>query len=1023
MITMCLQGQKKPQRVARDTLALFGGFRLTFQHHVTNLDHRPRIQSLLAFLALNHQRPQTRVEVISALWPDVAESQGRNRLRNLLYQFRQIYPTREALICIKPTTLQWCADESISVDVVRFEAALAQAAECDGPAETESHLTKAIEQYGGDLFPNCTDAWIDEPRRYFFDRLTQALVELIGLAEARSAWAAAKEYAEQLLAHDPCREATYCRLMQLYANLGDRASIVQAFERCHAMLRQELNVEPSEATHTLYTQLTVVHPSPRSLQIDKQRNATPAALIGRANEWMELHQNWHQVQGGESKLVVIQGEAGIGKTRLCQDFFMWAEQETTYATSANCYAVEGSLAFAPVAEWLRSEPFWQSLSSLEDEWLAALARLLPELLGRFHHLTEGLSSVGGLQRQHFFTALAVALLEHGQPVLLCLDDLQWADQETLDWLHYLIRYETPTPLLVLATLRTDDAAERERCQPLIRELARRNQVSEIGLKPLSIRDTTALARQILGTELYTTYAAQLYHETDGNPFYIVETVRAHPHTFVEAPAETRAVAYTAPYCEQENPPQLPPKIRSMIEQRLAKLSPLASEVMQFAAVIGRRFDYTLLVAVTGRNEEELVNGMEELWAQHVVREAIHNHFEFIHDKVRAVADAQISPLRHRFLHKRIATTLAARQDEQTDAACLQIAQHYHRAGLWSEAAAFYQRAVHEGARRYAIGSLLSASSIALNLLQKLDPEKQDRKGLYEQVDLIHERIWSWEMVGNMDAYLQDLDRLTEIGTALDDREILNRESRYRAAALVRLGRYEQAKEVALISAANYRTVAMHEEEGISRTIVGRAHRELGEFPAAIAAFRQALDALKRAKAHNYRIQAYSYLSTTYWLMEDYAQALECGKDALAICEEQNMPERKRFAWGDMGAAAAMLGQSASAHQWLNKSLDLARIVFDSPQKVFCRGHLGWLALNTREFETAEDELMAAYELSQRADTINYASWILRGLARVALATGEREKASAFAKQALSVAKRNRQASEYKAVQRLVEELF
>ena len=999
-------------------LALFGGFQLTYQRQTIHLDHRPRIQSLLAFLALNRHRPQTRVDVIHALWPNVSESPGRNRLRNLLYQLRQILPAWEELILIKPTALQWRMDTPAVLDVARFETDLTDASVHEDAYQKELCLIKAADRYVGDLFPTCVEEWAAAPRARLRAQLIDALGQLSTLAEARQAWRAAHQYADRLLWHDPLHEATYCRIMQIQARLGDTASITRTYMQCCDVLASELAVEPHESTQRLYRQLTTLNAASGYFADHTPKSTKPTTLVGRNAEWAELHRLWQQVQDGDSRLVVIQGEAGIGKTRLYQDFLHWVAQQHLYVASASCYVAEGPLAFAPVAEWLRAAPFWQSLASLDDAWLAALARLLPELQGRFQHLSDSILPAESLQRQHFFTALAVALLEHGQPVLLCLDDLQWSDRETLDWLHYLIRYETPTPLLVLATLRTDDAGERARCQPLLRELQRHSRLTEILLTPLSIHDTTALAQQILGRKPYPAYAAQLYQETDGNPFFIVETVRSRPHAFLE-PA---AVSQTTRAVEQDRVHHLPPKICALIEERLARLSPLATEIMQFAAVIGRRFDYALLVATTRRREEELIDGMEELWAQQIVREAADRCFDFVHDNLRVVAYAQISPIRRRYLHKRIATTLASNPDESTDDACLQIAQHYVQAGELVQAADYYERAVYVASRRYAIESLLAASTLALELLQKLDPNKRDRGGLYKQATLIDERVWSWEMVGDMDAYLRDLALLKEIGVALGDEAILTREARFRAAALIRLGSYREAEAVAGASAQKLRAAGATEQEGISLTVMGRARRELGEYAAAVAVFRNALEKLERVNAHVYQIQAYSYLSTTYWQMGNYEAAFQCGQKALTICNEQNMPERKRFAWGDMGAAAAMMGQITSAQQWLHKSLRLAELVTDSPQKVFCRGHLGFLALRAGKYNEAAHQLETAYTLSQNADTINYTSWLLRGLAETAAATGQVEHAHALATQAWTIANSNRQIHECKAAQMLLEQL-
>jgi len=467
---------------------------------------------------------------------------------------------------------------------------------------------------------------------------------------------------------------------------------------------------------------------------------------------------------------------------------------------------------------------------------------------------------------------------------------------------------------------------------------------------------------------------------------------------------------------------LPPKVAAVLQQRLAQLSPPAQELVQIAAIIGRSFTFEILAQVCEQDEDALVDGLDEAWRRRIIREQGVDAYDFSHDKLRAAAYAQINPTRRRLLHRRMATILAAQEGEPADDAYIWIGRHFLEAGDQVQAAHYYRLAAEAAAQRYATESMLSASAKALTLLQALNPHRRDRTNLYTQAAIIDERLWGWEMVGDMDAYLHDLAGLEKIGTLLQDRQLLTRTSRLRAAALIRLGRYREAEEMALANAARHGDVDAFEDQGICLTIVGRARRELGEYADAVAAFEEALALLDRVGSFVYQIQAYSYLSTTYWLMGDYEQALSCGEQAMVICERESMPERRRFALGDMGAAAAMLGRETQARQWLEESLDLARRVTDTTQETFCLGHLGWLALHSGDLEGAEERLQAAYDLSQRAALPNYASWLLRGLAEIAAAQGRPEQARSFAAEALSIAHANRQKAEEEAVQQLIERL-
>ena len=178
--------------------------------------------------------------------------------------------------------------------------------------------------------------------------------------------------------------------------------------------------------------------------------------------------------------MVLIGEAGIGKTRLAEELLTVAGQQGALTAQARTYAAAGRLAYAPPIDWLRTPALHQRLAQLNDADLSELARLMPETLNMRTVLTLPNPAPESLQRTRLFEALTRALLVDRQPLLLLLDDLQWSDQETLDWLHFLLRHDPSAPLLVVATLRAGDAAV-DALRPWWMALVRDEQASVIEL--------------------------------------------------------------------------------------------------------------------------------------------------------------------------------------------------------------------------------------------------------------------------------------------------------------------------------------------------------------------------------------------------------------------------------------------------------------------------------------------------------------------------------------------------------------
>ncbi len=404
---------------------------------VTDVD-TPRLQSLLAYLMLHRDAPQSRAHLAFLFWPDTTEAQARTNLRNLLHHLRHALPDADSYLDASVQTLQWRSDAPFTLDVADFDAALAhaeQAQQMGDSAAVREALERAVALYKGDLLPSCYDDWIIPHREGLRQAYLSALERLVRMLEEQRDYQAAIRNAQRLLRHDPLHEATYRHLIRLHALNGDRAGALRVYHTCTTVLQRELDVEPSAATREAYEQLLGAESQP-SPTVPTTTAFSP--LVGREREWAQMLQAWRAVvAGGEPHVVMLSGEAGIGKTRLAEELLQWAARQGIASANARCYAAEGELAYAPVTAWLRAHP----LAPLEDVWLAEVARLLPEVLAQRPDLPRPVALTEAWQRQRLFEALSRAILGTNQPLLLTIDDLQWCDRDTLEWLHFLLRFD------------------------------------------------------------------------------------------------------------------------------------------------------------------------------------------------------------------------------------------------------------------------------------------------------------------------------------------------------------------------------------------------------------------------------------------------------------------------------------------------------------------------------------------------------------------------------------------------------
>src|SRR5712692_252476 len=301
------------------------------------------------------------------------------------------------------------------------------------------------------------DDWVRFQREYWhlrtsevFDRLSQMQVEAGELTPAI-------ETVSRWLVLAPLQEDAYRRLMHLHFAVGDRAAALHAYDVCRARLSTDMQTEPTPETVALASRIRAVAPPRRREAPTPAVALSPAVLLngpllGRTTELSTLIKVYHTARGGQTQVVLLEGEVGIGKTRLATEFLAWAEMEGADVLQGQAFETGGHLPYRPVIEALRPRIERENAPDdlLSDTWLAELARLLPELCDRYPDLPDpvGDKPVG---RNRLFEAVARLgqALAARTMLVLFIDDVQWADAASLDVLHYLARRfaESETPAL------------------------------------------------------------------------------------------------------------------------------------------------------------------------------------------------------------------------------------------------------------------------------------------------------------------------------------------------------------------------------------------------------------------------------------------------------------------------------------------------------------------------------------------------------------------------------------------------
>ena len=712
------------------TIQLFGEFQCRDQGQPISALYAPRLRALLAYLLLHRAAPISRQQLAFHFWPESGDAQARTNLRNLLTQFRAALPNAESYLRSDLQTLQWQADAPFTLDVAEFQRLLASAQQSNEAPLARLHLEQGLQLYQADLLPSCYDDWLLPIREELRNAYLQALADLVERLTQQGETRAALAQAQRLRQHDPLRESTYAQLMNLHAALGDRAAALRVYHSCVTTLIRELGVEPATTTRLVYERLL-------NLEKEELRPApVPATttLLGREKAWAQLQAAWQRASRGQPHLVLIRGEAGVGKTRLAEALLEWANRQGMLTLSAHCYSVAGQLALAPILDWLRTDYFRPAIDALDPMQRADLARLMPEVAERtaaHAPLTAGSDS---WQRQRLFDLLVRLTLWQDQPRILLIDDLQWCDSETLDWLHYLLHVQARTRLLLVGTVRDEELLPNQPLNLMLHQLRRTETLFELTLDRLDRATTANLAATLSGRPLDEHEAASLFTQTEGNPLFIVETMRAQVNGPHGSANDNHAVEPTVGPMSAHA--ALPPKVQAVIQSRLLRLSAPARGLIDVAAVIGRSFTLEVLALASEQSEDVLTLGLDELWQNKIVDTQDADAYDFSHDKLREVALVAISPAWRRLLHQRVARALATVHAHNLDGVSGQLAHHCEASNQADEAINYYQRAARVAHRLSALADAISYLQRAIKLLPRLtDPTTSGQLELALQVAL------------------------------------------------------------------------------------------------------------------------------------------------------------------------------------------------------------------------------------------------------------------------------------------------
>lgn len=404
-------------------------------------------------------------------------------------------------------------------------------------------------------------------------------------------------------------------------------------------------------------------------------------LVGRAPFVETLHLRLEQARAGHGQTLLLAGEAGIGKSRLVAEAKTWAAQHQWLIQQGRCFEPDRVLPYAPLLDLLRAFLATHAAAALQP-FAPELIKLLPELDTLWPGLKPSAPLEPEAEKRRQFQTLEKFLTQDVGPSLLIFEDLHWCDDTSLEFLSALTRQIANVSILLLLTYRNDEP--HLALQHFLADLDRARLASELTLTRLPPADVSQMIRAIFEqpAPVQSEFVMALHTLTDGNPFFIEETLKA---LMTSGDIFYGTAGWTRKPMEALS---IPRTVQDAVGRRTVRLSDAARQLLILAAVAGRRFDFELLQALTQRPEAELLTLVKELITAQLVIEESPDQFLFRHALTRQAIYTGLLARERRALHRQIAEVLASR----TPTPLAELAHHTYDAGLWDKALDYARRA-------------------------------------------------------------------------------------------------------------------------------------------------------------------------------------------------------------------------------------------------------------------------------------------------------------------------------------------
>ncbi len=954
---------------------LFGSPTILLDRKLIKISRR-KSRAVLFYLA-GQSQPVNREKILNIFWTDQPRPAGLQVLRTTLHGLRgelgeaiQVLDDRIGL------------SSEVWVDTRRLDLELS-ATEFD-----PDRWSGILELYRGEFLDDVSlpdsskfEDWLVVERERYRRLAVRGLTALSVWHENQGDYNQALSYLDRALVFNPLQEDLQRESIRIHYLAGDRPGAIRRYDDLRRLLDEEMGVPPMVETRNLYDaivndRLTPAHAieplrstvRPASQRINRlTEDAIQEFRLPFSGRKAEIQQLTEGLTA--CRLVLVEGEPGIGKTRLVEEYL---ERSKAIPLTGRAHELEQKLPFQPILTTLRSlfqRSDWEILRAhlardLPLVWRTEIGRLVPDQPDLFP-VAPGTTVEETRLWESVYQLLAVVSRRQG--LILFLDDIQWADPSSIGLVGYLVRRNYPGSVGFVATSRTVSA--QSAFQTLVQSLTRERRIERILLHRLSLQEIQTIVARLSSTAQPVFLAERLAEASEGNPYILSELVRQAKETQADQPGWEGSLL-------QKN--RVPGSIYNFIQSRLTRLSEPARRVLDVGVAVGRTFDFRVVSQAAGISEGATLDGLDELIQVGLVRASPNFQFSFDHHLTLDVAYQEVGETRHRLLHHRVAQALEKIHHDQLDEYSNLLAWHYQEGGDPERASPYAFQAGKRAARlagwdeaitlfeQALVGTSRSQRPVVLAALG----EAQGQAGHFVQASETYRELIQLALDN------KDVQRLSALRLSL-------------ARSLLPQARFAEVIQQARLVIQSSDPDAKIKAELVLGTALSIEGANLDGAQQHLLAAKELLDQQLQPDRSSQALVMFELGSLTAQ-QGNLAQAIQYYRQSLAVAnqsDEESFLEARILATNNLAYHLLLMGDP-SARETIQSGLKLAREKGVIGLEAYLLSTYGEVALAAGELDLAEKCFTEGQEVAERFEVKERVAGLTANLGLVALAKGQ-----------------------------------